>query len=88
MAANLNYGSFSLSTQHQRDNCQPEKYCNNDGPINCNAFGGLYQWDEMMHYSVNPGIQGSVRRDGTSLLKLNGRLFSTSLSVTVLPGVP
>ena len=58
MAANLNYGTRVPGTRHQRDNCTPEKYCNNDDDKNCNFSGGLYQWDELMLYSNSPSIQG------------------------------
>jgi uncharacterized protein (TIGR02145 family) len=58
MAKNLNYGSIIASTQMQRDNCLPEKYCFNDNPANCISYGGLYQWDEMMHYTNAPAEQG------------------------------
>jgi uncharacterized protein (TIGR02145 family) len=58
MAANLNFGSNIVSSQDQRDNCQPEHYCYNDNLINCNINGGLYQWDELMQYDNTPGLQG------------------------------
>lgn len=58
MSTNLNYGSIISSTQMQRDNCLPEKYCFNDNPANCISYGGLYQWDEMMQYNNAPAEQG------------------------------
>jgi uncharacterized protein (TIGR02145 family) len=58
MAENLNYGSAIASSLFQFDNCIPEKYCYNDNPANCNASGGLYQWDEIMTYSPAAGSQG------------------------------
>ena len=58
MAANLNYGSIIGSTEMQRDNCIPEKYCFNDNPANCVSYGGLYQWDEMMLYDNTLAEQG------------------------------
>jgi uncharacterized protein (TIGR02145 family) len=58
MAANLDYGLRVPGTEHQRDNCTPEKYCYNDNPGNCATFGGLYQWDELMQYNDLPAIQG------------------------------
>jgi uncharacterized protein (TIGR02145 family) len=58
MASNLNYGTILASSQDQRDNCVPEKYCYNDNPINCTNQGGLYQWDEFMQYDDTPADQG------------------------------
>jgi uncharacterized protein (TIGR02145 family) len=58
MADNLNYGTFILSAQMQRDNCTPEKYCTSDNPAKCTSNGGLYQWDELMLYDNVAAAQG------------------------------
>ena len=58
MASNLNYGTILASSQDQRDNCIPEKYCLNDNPLNCTNLGALYQWDEIMQYYITPSDQG------------------------------
>ena len=58
MAANLNYGKYISSSQFQVDNCIAEKYCYNDNLVNCNNYGGHYQWDEMMQYDDTPANQG------------------------------
>ncbi|MDP1623217.1 MAG: FISUMP domain-containing protein [Bacteroidales bacterium] len=58
MAANLNYGSTVPSFQVQYDNCISEKYCYNDLTGNCNKYGGLYQWDEVMRYDNAAAGQG------------------------------
>jgi uncharacterized protein (TIGR02145 family) len=58
MASNLNYGTILASSQDQRDNCSPEKYCFSDNPVNCTNLGGLYQWDEIMQYDDTPSDQG------------------------------
>ncbi len=58
VASNLNFGTTIASTQDQRDNCVPEKYCYNDNPINCTNHGGLYQWDEVMRFDETPAGQG------------------------------
>jgi uncharacterized protein (TIGR02145 family) len=58
MAANLNYGNTIGSVQMQRDNCVFEKYCYGDNAANCNNYGGLYQWDEMMQYDNTAADQG------------------------------
>lgn len=57
-AVNLNYASSIGSLQTQRDNCISEKYCFSDTPSNCQALGGLYQWDEMMQYNAAAESQG------------------------------
>jgi len=58
MQKNLNYGSSIQGTTEQTDNCMNEKYCYSDNPANCNIYGGLYQWDEVMAYGNTPGSQG------------------------------
>jgi uncharacterized protein (TIGR02145 family) len=58
MSVNLDYGSAILSTLNQTDNCIPEKYCFGNNPSNCGIDGGLYQWDELMAYSVVQGSHG------------------------------
>lgn len=58
MAANLNYGYVTPSSQLQLDNCINEKYCYNDNPTNCSTSGGLYQWNEVMDYDDTQAIQG------------------------------
>lgn len=58
MAKNLDHGIVISSSQLQRDNCIREKYCYNDNPANCQANGGLYQWEEVMGYVSSSGAQG------------------------------
>jgi uncharacterized protein (TIGR02145 family) len=58
MAENLNYGTQINSSQAQRDNCVVEKYCVANIAGNCSAYGGFYQWDEMMHYGTAQASQG------------------------------
>ena len=58
MAENLDYGTFILSTQMQRDNCISEKYCFGDNLANCTSYGGLYQWDKLMQYDNTSAAQG------------------------------
>jgi uncharacterized protein (TIGR02145 family) len=58
MAENLNYGTMISGTDEMTDNNSPEKYCYDDNPQNCNVYGGLYQWNEMMQYVSTPGTQG------------------------------
>ncbi|MCD4747448.1 MAG: fibrobacter succinogenes major paralogous domain-containing protein, partial [Bacteroidales bacterium] len=56
MAENLNIGTMINGIDEQTDNDTIEKYCYGDSPANCDVYGGLYQWDEMMEYT--PGTQG------------------------------
>jgi uncharacterized protein (TIGR02145 family) len=58
LAKNLNYGIVIASSQDQRDDCVPEKYCYQDNPINCGTQGGLYQWDKLMQFDNTPADQG------------------------------
>ncbi len=59
MAENLNIGTMINSSIEPTNNGEIEKYCYDDDPANCDEYGGLYQWDEMMEYSAiqySPGI--------------------------------
>ncbi len=58
MAENLNIGLRIDGIQDQTDNNQIEKYCYNDDENNCNTYGGLYQWDEIMQYTASSETQG------------------------------
>jgi uncharacterized protein (TIGR02145 family) len=46
------------SVSSQRDNCVAEKFCLNDISGNCDIYGGLYQWDELMDFQTTEGSQG------------------------------
>ncbi len=52
---NLNVGI--MVTQNQTNNGVIEKYCYDNNPENCEIYGGLYDWGEVMQYSTQPGIQ-------------------------------
>lgn len=58
MAENLNIGARIPGSNNQNNSGSIEKYCYNDLPANCDTYGGLYQWDEMMQYSTTPASQG------------------------------
>jgi uncharacterized protein (TIGR02145 family)/uncharacterized repeat protein (TIGR02543 family) len=58
MAVNLNIGERIDGNQNMSDNGALEKYCYDDDPANCGTYGGLYQWDEMMQYITQEGVQG------------------------------
>jgi uncharacterized protein (TIGR02145 family) len=55
---NLNVGIMIPGTQGMSNNNVIEKYCYNNNIENCNIYGGLYQWNEMMQYSSQQGVQG------------------------------
>lgn len=58
MKENLNVGVMIPGEQDMTDNGIIEKYCYNNEPISCMKYGGLYQWDEMMQYTLELGTQG------------------------------
>ncbi len=58
MATNLNVGTMILGENSMANNGILEKYCFDDLETNCDVYGGLYQWDEMMQYVSIEGIQG------------------------------
>jgi uncharacterized protein (TIGR02145 family) len=51
MGENLNVGTRIESVKDPTDNGVIEKYCANDGEYNCDIYGGLYRWNEMMDYN-------------------------------------
>jgi uncharacterized protein (TIGR02145 family) len=55
---NLNIGTRINGSQDQAGNGIMEKYCYNDQESNCNIYGGLYQWSELMQYVIIEGAQG------------------------------
>ncbi len=58
MVENLNVGEQISGFTQMTNNDIIEKYCYNNDPANCDIYGGLYQWDEMMLYTTTPGTQG------------------------------
>ncbi|MBP7497771.1 MAG: DUF1566 domain-containing protein [Bacteroidales bacterium] len=58
MAKNLNVGVRIDGSENQSNNDTVEKYCYNNDENNCNTYGGLYQWNEMMKYSETEAVQG------------------------------
>jgi len=66
---NLNIGIMIDSTKDQTNNGIIEKYCYNDNPNNCAAYGGFYQWAEAVQYqngatnttSTSPALTGKVQ---------------------------
>lgn len=55
---NLNVGTMINGQQQQTDNSVLEKFCYDDLELNCEIYGGLYQWNEVMQYQSNQDVQG------------------------------
>lgn len=81
MAENLNVGEKVYGFEDQEDDAKIERYCYDDDTTNCNKYGGLYQWAEMMQLpsrcntescadSIKPNHQG-ICPDGWRLLTYN-----------------
>ena len=78
MAENLNIGEMVAGDKDQADDSKVERYCYDNDTINCDRYGGLYQWAEMMKLpsecntkscadSIKPNHQG-ICPDGWRLL--------------------
>lgn len=55
---NLDVGVQVDGSLDQLNNGLIEKYCYNNEPTNCEIYGGLYQWEEIMKYTEVEGAQG------------------------------
>ncbi len=55
---NLDVGVMIDSTISQSNNGIVEKYCYGNDSLNCQLYGGLYQWNEAMQYIKVNGAQG------------------------------
>lgn len=55
---NLDIGTMINGSINAINNGTIEKYCYNNDPSNCAKYGGLYQWDEAMEYSITEGDKG------------------------------
>lgn len=59
MAENLNTGTMLASgSTDPSDNGIIEKYCFDNNSMNCDTYGGLYQWNEIMAYVTTENTQG------------------------------
>jgi uncharacterized protein (TIGR02145 family) len=60
MRENLNVGKWTDASQMQKDNNDGiiEKYCFGNDFVQCDFWGGLYQWNEVMGYVETSGVQG------------------------------
>jgi len=66
MTENLNIGIAILGSQDQTNNGNIEKYCYDNNSANCDVYGGLYQWAEMVQYSTArpTPLPGTRRQQG------------------------
>jgi len=55
---NIDVGTMIPSNQEQADNGVIEKFCFNNDVTNCDKYGGLYEWDEVMQYTHGEKSQG------------------------------
>jgi len=64
MQDNLNFGDWLNSTQYMTDNGTIERFCYGDVQSNCDIYGSLYEWNEMMDYqgsdNANPGTTQGI----------------------------
>jgi hypothetical protein len=61
MAENLNVGTRITGDVWPSQNTPTEiieKYCYDDQESNCDIYGGMYTWNELMQYSTTEGVQG------------------------------
>jgi len=58
MKENLDVGTMIAYNSDPQDNGIIEKYCYLDKTSNCEQYGGLYLWDELMDYQTGPGARG------------------------------
>lgn len=63
MARNLNVGIRINSSLGASDNGIIEKYCYSNNESNCNIYGGLYEWYELMQYVYDEGEMGICPAD-------------------------
>ena len=66
MSENLNAGLRIDGANDMTDNGIIEKYCYNNDDANCEQYGGLYQWDEMMQYTKKD-VTGGICPEGWHL---------------------
>lgn len=58
MAENLDVGEQIPGSQNQGKNGVIEKYYYDDNPVLGEAYGGLYQWPELMDYTIEENARG------------------------------
>ena len=61
MAQNLNIADTTLKAgENMTDDEKIERYCYNDDTTNCDRYGGLYQWAEMMGFNDSCNTKSCV----------------------------
>ena len=60
MAENLNIGKMVQGSDDQTDGQEIEKYCYDNDAANCEEYGGLYQWAEMMGFNDSCNTKSCV----------------------------
>jgi len=69
MKQNLNHGTMIAGTPDQSDDSIVEKYCYNGLESNCDIYGGLYQWAEMVQYLNGAGNTVSWQPEPTGNIR-------------------
>lgn len=81
MAENLNIGEMVLGENEQNDDTKIERYCYNNDTTNCDKYGGLYQWAEMMQLPSRCNTESCsdyIRRKHQGICPEGWRLFTWS----------
>ncbi|MCB2222412.1 MAG: hypothetical protein KQI35_18655 [Bacteroidetes bacterium] len=58
MAENLNRGYYIPSSNNIYNDGIVQKYCYGDNMLNCEEYGGIYPWDEIMNWVIIEEAQG------------------------------
>lgn len=92
MSRNLNIGVMATSVNvgglHSdvSDNGIIEKYCWNNNPSECDVYGGLYDWNEMMNYLTTATPQGICPTGWRIPTDADWDTLTTSLGGTTVAG--
>ena len=79
MAENLNIGDMVFGENDQNDDTKIERYCYNNDTTNCDKYGGLYQWAEMMQLPSRCNTESCsdwIERDHQGICPEGWRLFT------------
>ena len=79
MAENLNIGEMVPGENDQNDDTKIERYCYNNDTTNCDKYGGLYQWAEMMQLPSRCNTESCsdwIERDHQGICPDGWRLFT------------
>jgi len=77
MAENLNIGTRANAKENQGNSKIIEKYCYDDDEANCDTYGGLYDWGDVMQSSTLRAHREYAPRGGIYLQKKNGVYLRT-----------